>query len=219
MNRMLTFAAIGLLAGPLQAAELTGHYIEARTCDVWTGPCFANAEMNLGGKHAVLGWKVEKGKFADAQLDGLGVVAVVAASDTLGLEQTGPARAVLFVDSRANEAQKAALVKLAQAQGGGLTRNVVEVRRAPVDLEICPCQNNGCARLNAGGLARIETRCVDARHDKKCGNEAPFYPPLAKNVKVRAAIVVEHVYKGTGVNETWSDAGRRGAYLGSFEVR
>src|SRR5260370_22175250 len=103
------------------AAPIKGQYIEARTCDVWTGPCFANAEMNLGGKHAVLGWKIDKGTLDNATLDGLGIVAVVAASDTLGLKQTGTAKAILIVDSRANEAQKAALIRLAKEQLGDLT--------------------------------------------------------------------------------------------------
>jgi hypothetical protein len=217
MNRILAVVAALAIALPLQAAGITGTYVEARTCDVWTGPCFANAEMHLAGKHAVLGWKVDKGQLGDATLDGLSVVAVVAASETLGLQQTGPAKAVLIVDSRASEVQKAALVRLAKEQGGELTKNVVAVSTAPVDLEICPCASNGCARLNAGA-AKLETRCVDSKHDKKCGNESAFYPPLAKNVKARAAIVVEHQYTGKGVNETWSDAGRRGAYVGSFEL-
>ena len=103
MKRLFAFAALALVLTvlPTSAAGLTGKYIEARTCDVWTGPCFANAEMNLAGKHAVLGWKVDQGEFQGVRLDGLGVVAVVAASDTLGLTQTGKAKAVLIVDSRA----------------------------------------------------------------------------------------------------------------------
>src|SRR5438874_12669828 len=84
MKRTLAVFAALIVALPLQAAGVTGHYIEARTCDVWTGPCFANAEMNLGGKHAVLAWKIDKGTLDNATLDGLGIVAVVAASDTLG---------------------------------------------------------------------------------------------------------------------------------------
>src|SRR5437764_3336440 len=114
MKRTLAALAVLAIALPLQAAGVTGHYIEARTCDVWTGPCFANAEMNLGGKHALLGWKIEQGSLGGVKLDGLGVVAVVAASDTLGLEQTGPAKAVLIVDERASAAQRAALVRLAK---------------------------------------------------------------------------------------------------------
>src|SRR5262245_38739587 len=108
MSRCLAVAALALfaVAAPLSAAGITGQYVEARTCDVWTGACFANAEMNLSGKNAVLGWKVEKGSLDNISLDGLGVVAVVQASDTLGLKQTGPAQAILIVDSRATPAQR-----------------------------------------------------------------------------------------------------------------
>src|SRR5438034_11207874 len=107
---LLTVFSLLLVAGTAQAAGISGQYVEARTCDVWTGPCFANAEMNLGGKHAVMGWKVDKGEFDNVSLDGLGIVAVVAASDTLGLQQTGKSKAVLIVDSRANAAQTAARI-------------------------------------------------------------------------------------------------------------
>jgi hypothetical protein len=220
MNRTLALAALALLVActPLPAAGLTGQYIEARTCDVWTGPCFANAEMNLGGKHAILGWKVEKGALDNVRLDGLGVVAVVAASDTLGLKQTGPARAVLIVDQKADAAQREALIRLACRQGGDLVKNVVAVRSASIELDVCGCAEGGCGTLRAGD-ARIRTRCLDEKHDKVCGNEGEFYPPLARGVKVRPALAVEHTYTGKGVHETWEDAGRRGAYLGSFELR
>jgi hypothetical protein len=219
MTRILAVAALLLaLAAPAGAAGITGHYIEARTCDVWTGPCFANAEVNLGGKNAVLGWKIDKGTLGDVKLDGLGVVAVVSASDTLGVEQTGKAKAVLVVDRRATSAQKAALVKLAQSQGGALLRNVVRVQAADIDLKACPCKSDACAVLNAG-VARIETRCLDEQHDKICGNESPFYPPLAKNVKVKAALAVENAFRGQGLNETWKENGRRSAYIGSFQIR
>ena len=219
MKRAFVLTACVVLLGvaPLSAAGIKGDYIEARTCDVWTGPCFANAEMNLSGKHAVLGWKIDKGEFNGVSLDGLGVVAVVAASDTLGLKQTGAAKAVVIVDARANSQQREALVAFARQQGGDLVNKVVAVQTAKVEFNVCPCADGGCAILNAG-TARIETRCLDGKHDKVCGNESAFYPPLARNVKVRPAFVIENVYTGKGVNETWSDAGRRGAYLGSFEV-
>jgi hypothetical protein len=199
-------------------AGLTGRYIEARTCDIWTGPCYANAEMNLIGKNAVLGWKVESGAFEKVKLDGLGVVAVIAADDALGQVQSPRAKAILIVDSKANPSQRAALVRLAKKQGGGLLDNVVQVTTAEVGLDICPCDKGGCAKLTAGD-ARIETRCVHAQHDKVCGNESAYYPPLVRGVKVTPAVAVEHTYAGTGVGAKWNDAGRRGAYLGSFEVR
>jgi hypothetical protein len=218
--RTLSFAALAvvLCAAPVCAADLTGKYIEARTCDIWTGPCFANADLHLTGKHAVVGWKIDRGSFDKVKLDGLGVVAVIASRDTLGSQQLGKGKAVLIVDSRATTAQKDALVKLAKKQGGDLIGTVVAVQSAKVDLDICECKEGGCAILSAG-TAKIETRCLNANHDKVCGNESAYYPPLTKGVKVQPALAVEHSYSGKGVGATWSDAGRRGAYLGTFEMR
>ncbi len=217
MRLLAAIFALALLTGTA-SAELKGQYIEARTCDIWTGPCFANAETNLTGKHAVLGWKVETGSFAGVQLDGLGVVAVVAASDTLGLPQTGKAKAVLIVDQRANDEQKAALIQLAKQQGGDLTQHVVKVSSDKFEFNVCPCDENGCATLKAGA-AKIETRCLNGKHDKICGNESAYYPPLVQGVTVTPAMAVEHSYQGDQAGAKWSDGGRRGAYLGTFSIR
>jgi hypothetical protein len=218
MLRCFALAAVALavVALPASAGGITGQYVECRTCDVWTGPCFANAETTIG-KNAVMGWKVEKGALGGAQLDGLSVVAVVAASDTLGLPQTGAARAILIVDEKANAAQRDALVRLAKEQGGDLVKNVVKVETAPVTIDACLCKENGCARLSAGG-ASIETRCLGG-HDSKCGNETAYYPPLAKTASAQPAVAVAHGYSGKGLNHTWKETERRGAYVGSFEVR
>jgi hypothetical protein len=175
--------------------------------------------MNLAGKNALMAWKVEQGDMDRVSLKGLSVVAVVAASDTLGLPQTGPARAVLIVDARADAAQRDALVRLARQQGGELLHNVIAVQTAPIDLKSCRCEGGSCAVLEAGKVARIETRCIDGHHDKVCGNESAFYPPLAKNTKALPAVAVENRFTGQGFNKTWTEAERRGAYVGSFEVR
>ena len=228
MSRRLSLAAVAVALVLSSAVQLSatdsavvrasGLYVEARNCDVWTGPCFANADFNLTGKNAVLAWQVKEGSAGAVNLDGLNVVAVIEAHNTLGLEQFGPAKAVVLVDKRANEQQRAALVRLAKQQGGRLLDNVVAVQYVAVSLESCECKNNACAELNAG-VARIKTRCIDADHDKACGNETAFYPPLTRNVRAIPAAAVEHVYRGTGLGSTWSDDDRRGAYVGTFEVR
>lgn len=220
MKRNLSIAAVALLfaAAPLSAAELTGKYVEARTTDVWTGPCFANADVNLGGKNAIMAWKIEKGQWDKVSLDGLGIVAVLAASDTLGTQQTGNGKAVLIVDERANREQKDALVAFAKQQGGELLRNVVAVRSARVEMSVCDCAEGGCGTLRAGD-ARIQTRCLDHKHDKVCGNESAFFPPLARDVKAQPALASENTYTGKGLDGTWKDSGRRSAYLGTFAVR
>src|SRR5947209_9779766 len=102
-----------LLAALLSAdvsATVRGQYVEARTCDVFTGSCFANADTGLTGRNAVMAWQVESGAVGGTRIDGLGVVAVVAAGETLGLKQTAPGKAVVIVDEKATPAQRAALV-------------------------------------------------------------------------------------------------------------
>ncbi len=220
MKRVSTFTALALLlaAAPLSAAELSGQYIEARTTDVWTGPCFANADFNLGGKHGIVAWKIDKGDWNRVNIDGLGIVAVVAASDTLGTQQMGRGKALLIVDERATSAQKDALIALAKRQAGELLRNVVAVRSAAIELNVCKCEERGCGTLRAGD-ARIETRCLDHKHHKVCGNESAFFPPLARDVKAQPALAEENAFSGKGLDGTWKDSGRRGAYLGTFHVR
>ena len=213
---ILTALFLAVVAAPLSAAGISGQYVEVRTCDVWAAPCFANAEMNLSGKHALMGWKVDSGSLAGVPLDGLSVVAAISASDTLGLEQTGTAKAVLIVDAKANDAQRAALIRLAKEQGGQLLGNVVSIQTAPIQLTTGGCTEGGCASLQAGA-ARIETRCINTQHDKMCGNERAFYPPLAKDVTAKTA-VASHSFTGQAFRETWKESERRGAYVGSFRI-
>jgi hypothetical protein len=216
---VLAASACLLLTASANAGGLTGHYLEARTTDVWTGPCFANADTNLAGKNAVLAWKVDKGAFEGVTLDGLTIVAVIQASDTLGQKQTGTARSVLIVDSRASKSQQDALVRLAKRQGGELVRNVVAVQQSAIDFDSGNCKEGGCARLDAGA-ARVATRCLDHKFDKACGNETAFYPPLARDlVTSQPAVATEHSFTGNGLKEVWKDGERRGAYLGTFEIR
>jgi hypothetical protein len=215
---MSCFLLLPLLLPVDASATVRGQYVEARTCDVFTGSCFANADTGLTGKNAALAWKVERGTVAGTKLDGLGVVAVVSVSETLGLKQTSPGRAVVIVDAKATTAQRDALVKFVKAQAGGLVGEVVAVRSAPIDLTICHCDGEGCATLTAGPV-KVSTRCIDADHDKACGNETTLYPPLAKGVAAKAAVAVEHSFTGKDLNETWNDGGRRGAFVGTFAVR
>ncbi len=218
MKTSLAILAVALFAAaPVYADGLSGQYVEARTCDVWTGACFANAEMNLTGKHAVLAWKFDQGRIDGVSIDGLSVVAVVEATDTLGLKQTGASKAIMVVDAKASPAQRDALVAAARKLGGELLANVIAVEAKPIEVATDCCKEKGCAKVVAG-LARIETRCLHADHDKVCGNEGEYYPPLTRGVKAIAAMCTDHSYTGKAFNATWKENQRRGAYVGSFSV-
>src|SRR5947209_4841430 len=127
-------------AGTVSPAQITGEYIEARTADVYTGPCFANSEVNLTGQEAVLGWRVDKGVWNDVKLDGLSIVAVVRANSSLGdaYGKRLPPKSGLIRDECATAEQRQALIKFAQAQTAGLLNNVVGVELSPIRLDIAP---------------------------------------------------------------------------------
>jgi hypothetical protein len=213
--------AFGLLlawSSSAAAAEITGNYIEARTCDVYTGPCFANAEFGLTGDQALMAWNVSSGKWAGVDLSGLSVVAAVKASNTIGDEFTSPypAKAVLIVDERATPKQKAALVSFAQKMGGKLLESIARVETAPIELTVDCCKEKGCAKLVAGKYVSLETRCPND-NDHVCGNEWVYYQPLTPvHQDFIAAVTVEHEFKGQGLNSTWSSPNKRSAFIALF---
>src|SRR4051812_8073770 len=133
----LLVTAPACLAAPV-APGISGDYLEARTSDVYTGPCFANSEVNLAGREAVFAWRVKQGAWKGVAIDGLSVVAVVRAAATLGdpTRSPLPAHSVVLVDERADAAQKQALVGLAHEMGGDLLSDVVAVESAPIELTV-----------------------------------------------------------------------------------
>ena len=63
-----------------RAAGIQGEYLEARTADVFTGPCISNSEIFTTGNQAVLAWKVNQGAWKGTELSGL-CVAIFAKGD------------------------------------------------------------------------------------------------------------------------------------------
>jgi len=217
----LALAASISSAASLPGRSIDGNYIETRTADVWTGPCFANGEVEINGKEAILGWKVNHGAWDGVALDGLGVAAVIRTVHTLGniSEPVNPSRAVLIIDSRATDAQRQALESFAKYMGGDLLADVVKVSYQPVDFTIENGNiHGGAAKLTAGSLAAIETRALNSG-DVHCGNEMVFYPPLsAKLDHAMPAFASEDSYKGDGLCETWCIPDRRSSFLGTFNL-
>lgn len=211
-------ASISFAAG-VPARPISGNYMEARSADTYTGPCFANGEIDINGKEAVFGWKINNGSWKGVNLEGLGVVGVVRTAHTLGdiVNPVNPATAVLIVDARANAAQRDALVAFARSQAPQLLNNVVKVTAAAVDLVVEGSIHSGSARLTAGSLAEVRTRGL-TEADHLCGNEDIFYPPLAKLDHVMPAFAIENSYQGDSLDSRWNIRYRRSGFVGTFQV-
>lgn len=223
----LTLAVAGSLAnGPRARAtaehgtsSLTGSYLEVRSCDVYTGPCFANGQMGLTGKEGILVWSVRHGAWNGVSLDGLSVIAVVRAQETLGDLHYQPrqGKAVLVVDAKGSSEQRAALADFARAQAGELVHQVVWVKALPIVAELGTCSKAGCAQVRAGNLVEVSTRCLGGK-DVICGNEETFYPPLTHLSNSMPAFTEVAAFRGKGLGLTWESTQQRSAFLGAFQV-
>jgi hypothetical protein len=213
-------AGLSFAAG-IPAHGIYGTYVEARTADVYTGPCFANSEVGLTGNLAVLGWKVTRGAWQGVDLDGLSVVGVVRAHHTLGdvYETAYPVKAVMIVDSRANPEQRLALQNFAKHMAGDLLQDVVRVDYRPIDLTFA---NNDIhsmkATLTAGNLAKISTRALK-EGDQICHNEEVWYRPLSKLDHAMPAYALADSFDGQGLGTTWSSPDKRSAFVGAFTAQ
>lgn len=217
----LLVAASASLGGSLPSNHAYGDYVEARTADVWTGPCFANAEVGFGGDMAVFGWKVKQGAWDGATLDGLAVVAAIRASHTLGdpTRSAYPVKSILIVDERADLGQRRALEKFARHMGGDLLQDVVRVEFKPIEFNFDHGNVHSVrAVVAAGDLAKIETRAIH-EGDHICTNESVYYNPLTRLDHAMPGVAVTHNFRGEGLDANWSTPHKRSAFVGTFHYQ
>ena len=215
----LLTCGLGSAADAKDMLPISGSYLEVRSCDVYTGPCFANAEMGLTGKEGILVWSIREGSWQGTALDGLNVIAVVRADGTLGDMRYQPrkGKAVLIVDDRASAPQQRALASFARAMAGSLIHDVAAVKTLPITAELGTCAKSGCAKVKAGDVVEVATRCLGGK-DHICGNEETFYPPLTSVKGALPAYTELAAFHGQGLGLTWDSTCQRSAFLGTFSM-
>lgn len=192
---------------------LTGTYVEARTSEIFAGACVINGEAATAGREALLAWKVNSGQFNGVSLDGLAVVAAVVGDTNLSVQEIGGevanTRAALFVDARASESQRRALIAMAKTFAGRVVSTVAEVTPAPIqfvtgdrDIEV------------AVPTVRLRVR-KEMEHDSTCGNKK-WFDPLSNVHHADLGIAVENAFSGTSLGTKWSDPNKRSAFFGTF---
>lgn len=222
--------ALALTGAPAERPQVRGDYLEARTADIYTGPCFSNAEVFLTGHQAVLAWRIDEGSFDGVDLAGLTVAAAIRGDTTFSMDKPEAARSVLIVDAAATPRQREALVGLAKALAGARLTNVADVKIATLSLMVEhkePASGHEAAATHHGmpqtpvaafwaaGLAEIRTRTLGDK-DHFCGNESVAYEPLSRGVEARPAYTLAHRFRGAGLDTTWNDPNCRSSFVGRF---
>jgi len=213
------FATLMAASFAFAGTGIKGFYMEARSADVYVGPCFANSETELKGDLAVMGWKINSGSYDGVKLDGLSVVGVVKASGTIGntfAATTFPVKSALIIDEKASPEQRLALRKFAQAMSKDMLMNVLRVDYRPVTIDVANNDvHKATAKLQAGELAAIQTRQL-TEGDNHCSHEDVWYPPMVSTDHAMPAYTLAHNYTGKDLGTTWSSPEKRSAFVATF---
>ena len=216
---VLSSLIVMFLACPSLASDrLRGTYIEARTCQVYTGPCFANGEVGSVGKDAIMAWTIDRGTCSGIDLAGQSVAVVVKASHTLGFHGLGDAkskRAILIVDESANNAAAVALTQFALRQTGLQQDEIAEIHRAEINMDFD--RDAVTAKLKVDKFAELQARKARPG-DCICSNESAYYPPLTRLQGFVPGVTIEGEVSARRLGTRWSIPDSRTAYLGTFDI-
>jgi hypothetical protein len=211
----LSVALSGVMAATLSAKgpSVTGTYVEARTAEVFAGACIMNGEVATGGREALLAWKVDKGQVNGVTLDGLAVVAALAGETNLGIHEVGgestPARAAIYVDSRANTAQRKALVAMVRSLSGSLIGSVVQETATPIRF----ADNDKQISVSTDTVNLAVAKQLN--HDASCGNKQ-WFNPLTRVDRAEMGTTDQNAFSAGILNTKWSDPNRRSSFFGTF---
>jgi hypothetical protein len=117
--------------------KLTGAYFEACNCDA-ACPCVFLGPPTRGDCTLLVAWHIDRGNFGENSLDGMNVaLAVYSPGHMLQTKW----KAALYLDERAGQAQREALVKIFSGQVGGhfattaaCIGEVLGVKAVPIDF-------------------------------------------------------------------------------------
>ena len=208
-----------IVAATAGAADIRGTYVEARNAEVYTSHCFANSEIGLVGDLAVMTWRIDEGSWNNVSLDGLGVVAVVKASSTLGdpFHSPYPAKAVLIFDEQASDEQRVALESFAKAMGGELLETVTNRTAAPISMSFEGGMHAKQATVEVGDLVKVRTRAI-FESDSLCHLDDLYFTPLVKLDHAMAAFGLQARFSGEGLGVRFNEYNRSNAFIGTFQL-
>lgn len=216
MKTLISAALLGItLLGPglaARAAAPTGDYVEARTASVFAGACHYGGEYESDGHEAVSAWHFTGGDWHGVSLAGLSAVAVVRADSNLGI--AGVKRStMLYVDAKANPAQRAAL---AQALSTRYAKSLGTVNSVTPTAITFTHPKDGF-RVQAPGVAALS---IAALPDRACCKQPNlvWYAPLAPLTDRRVGYTQLASCTAKTGGDAWSRGNENSAFYGTFTL-
>jgi hypothetical protein len=210
---------VGLGVAALAATDpgpVTGDYVEVRTAQVFAGGCIVGSEGETSGKEAILAWRVSRGAVNGVPLEGLSVVAAVAADMNLSTHELGGAaptilKSVIMVDSRATARQRDALVAMARSLAPKTIGGAIEHRVVPIAFE----RDAASVRV-AAGEATIDVG-TKVEHSPACG-AIKWFSPLARTDTSELGVTRLQEWRGQALGAEWRQVSedKISAFFGTF---
>ena len=221
MKAAFSAVAIAALLGTsaLAASDpkaVAGDYVEVRTAQVFAGGCIMGSEGEAAGREAILAWRVSRGALDGVVLDGLSIVAAATADTNLGTHELGGApatvlKSVVFVDERANAAQRDALITMARSLAPSIVRRVVETRAVPIAFE----RSGDTVRVRAAE-ASVDI-VTNVPHSPNCG-ALKWFEPLARTQDAEIGVTLLQEWSSTVLGPRWRQVSddKRSSFVGKF---
>lgn len=118
--------------------ELEADYLQACSCD-YGCPCEFEAPPTMGYCEGLGAWRINRGRYGDVSLDGLGLGFAARWPAAIHL---GNGTGVVFIDEKANAQQREALTQIASGQAGGMPFEIIVTTLSKVDIQFVPFQFN-----------------------------------------------------------------------------
>ncbi len=118
--------------------EMEADYLQACSCD-YGCPCEFQAPPTQGFCEALAAWRINRGRYGDVALNGLGLGF---AARWPGALHEGNGNAIVFIDEKANDQQREALAQIASGQAGGMPFELIATILSKVDIRHVPFEFN-----------------------------------------------------------------------------
>lgn len=192
--------------------NVTGQYVEVRSATVFAGGCHVNAEADHQGRRALMGFRLEEGRWLDEDLAGVQMAAAVASDENLS--DGGARRSVVYIDESVTGPRRAEALEWLKGAYGDSLGEVESVVSAPVSVR----RGGADFSIEVSGVLTVEGSLLP---DLECCTmpESVWYEPLVNAPDAVVGSTTRCRFEGAGSIAAWTYEDQNNAFIGSFDDR
>jgi hypothetical protein len=188
--------------------NLTGSYFESCNCEVACPCIFLNAPTE-GDCKLLVGWHIENGKNGDVSLNGLNVALAVYSPGHMAQTKW---KVALYVDERASEAQKNALVQIYSGQAGGYFASISPFIGEMLGVTSTKIDYHEAGKNRTLSLGNVANMAIDGIEGQNGADVTVQNPPLTLVPGIPATVAKSTQLRYSDHSMNWNISGKNGFY-------